>query len=58
MKCNLLENELEKTYLDKKMSLSQQKVEFEKEITEITQKFTKILRESENKHFEITKDLQ
>lgn len=45
----MLENDLEKECLDKKMLLSKQNVDFEKEITGITQKFTKIIRESENK---------
>lgn len=40
------------------MHLSQQKVEFEKEVTDNTQKFTKTLRETENKYFDIIKDLQ
>lgn len=40
------------------MHLSQQKVEFEKEVTDTTQKFTKTLRQTENKYFEIIRDLQ
>jgi 5-methylcytosine-specific restriction endonuclease McrBC regulatory subunit McrC len=48
---NKLENDYDQVIMDKKMSLSKQKLDFEKEIAEITKKFTSIIRENENKNF-------
>jgi hypothetical protein len=43
-----LENELEKVIMDQKILLSSQKLDFEKEISELTKKFTTIIRENED----------
>jgi hypothetical protein len=44
--------------MDQKMALSTQKLDFEREIAEITKKFTSIIRENENRNFIQQQDLK
>lgn len=46
-----LRDDIDKATMEQKMSLSCQKLDFEKEISELTKKFTSIIRENENKNF-------
>lgn len=43
--------------MNQKMSLSTQKLDFEREIAEMTKKFTSIIRENENKNFNKQQEL-
>jgi hypothetical protein len=44
--------------MDQKMSLSSQKLDFEKEIVEITKKFTTMIRDMDDKNFNKQQELK
>jgi len=44
--------------MDQKMSLSSQKLEFEKEIADLTKKFTTMIRYIEDKNFDKQQELK